>query len=144
MNDFSHAEDPLASLSPEQEIYRENILDHYKHPRNKRTINADGCLRQDGRNPSCGDNIIVSLLVDGNIVRDAAFEGSGCAISQASASMLTEFIVGKTPAQVLALDRDDIVAMLGIPIGPVRMKCALLGLRTAQAALENKTGTTTE
>ncbi|HIH24294.1 TPA: SUF system NifU family Fe-S cluster assembly protein [Candidatus Woesearchaeota archaeon] len=131
--------DPLRSgaLSDEQQLYKENILDHYKHPRNKRTMEAP-TYSLAGKNPLCGDAITVSLRIEDEIVADIAFQGTGCAISQAAMSLLTERVKGMRAVDVLALGPDDIVSMLGIPIGPVRMKCAMLGLRTAQDALNSR------
>lgn len=128
--------DPLhvTALSEEQQLYKENILDHYKHPRNKRVMEAPTCSRA-ARNPLCGDAITVSLRIDDGVVADIAFQGTGCAVSQAAMSLLTERVKGLCVADVLALGPDDIVSMLGIPIGPVRMKCAMLGLRTTQDAI---------
>lgn len=135
--------DPLqsSSLSEEQQLYKENILDHYKHPRNKRVL-ENATATHAGRNPLCGDAITVSMVVkDGKIV-DIAFQGTGCAISQASMSMLSDEIKGKSVDAVRALGKDDIVALLGIQIGSVRLKCALLGLRTTQEAIESIEKTT--
>ena len=85
-------------------------------------------------NPLCGDEITMSLLIDNEIVKDVRFQGKGCAISQASASILTEEIKGKTLAEVRAIDRQHILENLGIPISPARIKCALLGLKTLKGA----------
>jgi nitrogen fixation NifU-like protein len=128
--------DPLqsSSLSEEQQLYKENILDHYKRPRNKRVL-ENATVTHAGRNPLCGDVITVSLVLENDVVVDVAFQGAGCAVSQASMSMLSDDIKGKSIDAVRALGKDDIVALLGIPIGPVRLKCALLGLRTTQDAI---------
>jgi nitrogen fixation protein NifU and related proteins len=123
-------------LTEEQLIYKENILDHYKHPHNKRVMN-DATVRQDGVNPLCGDTIDVYLKIhDGRII-DISFQGSGCAISQAAMSMLTDKLMNMRVIDVKALSRDDMIGMLNIPIGAVRMKCAMLGLRTTQSAMNN-------
>jgi nitrogen fixation NifU-like protein len=125
--------DGLGEVEPEQEIYRENILDHYRHPRNKRAL--EGGVSRKGINPSCGDTVTVYVRVaDGKIV-EICYTGDGCAISQATTSILTEELLGKTIRAVTAMQRDDIRALLGIPIGVVRMKCAMLGLRTIQGAI---------
>lgn len=121
-------------LSDEQQMYKENILDHYKHPHNKRVV-SDSTYVLAGRNPLCGDAITVYVTVRDGSIEDVAFEGAGCAISQASMSMLTDELKGKTLERLAAMGQDDIVTMLGIPIGPVRMKCAMLGLRTTQEAV---------
>lgn len=116
------------------DFYRENILDHYRHPRHKGHLeNPD--IHYHDVNPFCGDEITIELNVkDGRIV-GVAFDGSGCAISQASASMLTEEIVGMTLDEIRKLDKDYVTELLGIPIGPVRLKCALLPLKVLKAGV---------
>jgi len=123
-----------AETGPEHEIYKENILDHYKRPRNRRVM-QNPTLVEHGLNPSCGDQFDVYLRLEDDCIAEVSFIGGGCAISQASMSMLTELLKGKRPDEVVALGRDYVVEMLGIPIGPVRMKCAMLGLRTTQSAI---------
>ena len=113
-------------------LYREEILDHYKHPRHKGHLAAPDIHYHD-HNPFCGDELTIELKVEDGIVVDAAFDGRGCAISQASASMLMEEIVGKTLDEVKALDKEFILDLLGIEIGPVRLKCALLSLKALKA-----------
>ena len=116
------------------DLYRENIIDHYRHPRNKGHLDAPDIHYHDV-NPFCGDEITIELkVVDGRVV-EAAFDGKGCAISQASASMLTEEILGKTLEEVKLLEKEDVLEMLGIPIGPVRLKCALLPLKVLKAGV---------
>lgn len=108
-------------------MYRENIIDHYKHPHNRGTIgNAD--IRQTENNPLCGDAVTISLKLNDGRVKDIKFEGSGCAISQAAASMLTDEIKGKTLEEAKKVSRENVINMLGIEIGLVRAKCAVLGL----------------
>ena len=115
------------------DFYREFILDHYKNPHNFGEL--EGATHQyHDTNPLCGDEITMSLLIDDDIVKDVRFEGQGCAISQASASILTEEIKGKTLAEVRSIDRQHILENLGIPISPARIKCALLGLKTLKGA----------
>jgi len=111
------------------DMYREFILDHYKSPRFHGVLdNADITYEDD--NPLCGDVIRIDLRVnEDNRVVDAAFSGQGCAISQASASMLMEEIQGKTLDEIKEYTRDDILEMLGIELGPVRLKCAMLALK---------------
>ena len=116
------------------DLYRENILDHYRHPRHKGHLDAPDIHYHDV-NPFCGDEITIELKLEGDRIAGVAFDGRGCAISQASASMLTEEILGKTLSQVKALDKDDILEMMGIPIGPVRLKCALLSLKVLKAGV---------
>ena len=115
------------------DLYRDYILDHYKNPRNSGDLVGATNTYQDS-NPLCGDEITMALLIDDDRVKDVRFKGRGCAISQASASMLTEEIKGKTLDEVRAIDRQHILENLGIPISPARIKCALLGLKTLKGA----------
>jgi len=111
------------------DMYREVILDHYKNPRFKGELDPADISYQDD-NPLCGDMIRIDLRVDddGHVI-ECAFSGQGCAISQASASMLMEDIQGKTLEEIKEYSRDDILDMLGIELGPVRLKCAMLSLK---------------
>ena len=115
------------------DMYRDYILDHYKNPRNSGELPGATNTYADS-NPLCGDEITMALLIDGDQVKDVRFKGRGCAISQASASILTEEIKGKTLDEVRAIDRQHILENLGIPISPARIKCALLGLKTLKGA----------
>jgi nitrogen fixation NifU-like protein len=115
------------------DMYRDYILDHYKNPRNSGEL-AGATNSYHDTNPLCGDEITMSLLIDSDLVKDVRFQGKGCAISQASASILTEEIKGKTLAEVRAIDRQHILENLGIPISPARIKCALLSLKTLKGA----------
>ena len=113
-------------------VYQEDLLDHYENPSNYGTLpNPDISHEED--NPLCGDQIRIDLLVEGDIITEVRFSGHGCTISQAAASMLTEEIEGKSLAEVKKLTRDDILDMIGIPLGPVRLKCALLALKVLKA-----------
>ena len=114
-------------------MYRDYILDHYKNPRNSGELPGATNTYYD-TNPLCGDEITMSLLIAGDIVMDVRFSGRGCAISQASTSILTEEIKGKTLDEVRAIDRQHVLENLGIPISPARVKCALLGLKTLKGA----------
>ena len=114
-------------------MYRDYILDHYKNPRNSGDLPGATNSYHD-TNPLCGDEITMSLLIADDVVKDVRFQGKGCAISQASASILTEEIKGKTLGEVRAIDRQHILENLGIPISPARIKCALLGLKTLKGA----------
>ena len=116
------------------DMYAENILEHYKNPRNFGKLQTPTQTYKDS-NPLCGDEVEIQLQLSGDGINDVAFTGRGCAISQASTSMLTEQIKGKEIEYVKNLTQQDIVSMLGISIGPTRMKCALLGLRTLQKGL---------
>jgi nitrogen fixation protein NifU and related proteins len=124
------------------QLYREVILDHYKNPRNHGTIeNPDA--HAEGKNPLCGDEteIFVKFGTDGATIEDIKFSGRGCAISQAATSMLTEMVKGRQASEVATMTRDDILEEVGIPLTPVRLKCALLGLTTLKVALHREKGT---
>jgi nitrogen fixation NifU-like protein len=117
------------------DFYRENILDHYRHPRNKGRLEHPTHSHEE-QNPLCGDVIRIDLHVtDDNVIDQVGFEGQGCAISQAAASMLTEMIQGKTLDEVKQLGKEDILEALGIEVGPVRLKCALLSLKVLKAGV---------
>ena len=116
-------------------IYQENILDHYKNPRNFGKI-ENASVHHHEYNPLCGDKIDIFLIIDeSKKVVDVKFQGSGCAISQASASMLTEEIKGKSVEELKSFTKENILKMLGIPISPVRLKCALLSLDTLKNSI---------
>ena len=117
------------------DMYRELILDHYKNPRNHGTLDpADFSYEDD--NPLCGDRIRMDIRVDeNNRVKEVAFSGKGCAISQASASLLTEEILGKTLDEVKQINKEQVLELLGIPLGPTRLKCALLSLKVLKAGV---------
>jgi nitrogen fixation protein NifU and related proteins len=129
---------PLASeigedLTETEEIYKENIIDHYKHPHNKGEIEHTNKHRE--LNTSCGDELTIYIKINNNTIENISFTGHGCAISQASVSMLTDKLKGMTIEEALNLKEQDILTLLGIPISYVRMKCALLSLKTVQGAL---------
>ncbi len=115
-------------------LYREVILDHSKNPRNKGSLERADFSYQDV-NPLCGDEIRIDLRVDGDHVADIKFSGRGCAISQAATSMLTEMVMGQPVETVKQISKEDVLEELGVPIGPARMKCALLGLKVLKAGL---------
>jgi nitrogen fixation NifU-like protein len=115
------------------DFYRENILDHYRHPRNAGKLEHPTHSHEE-HNPLCGDVIRMDLHVnEDNIIDQVAFTGKGCAISQASASMLTEMIQGKSLEEAKQIGKEQILEALGIEIGPVRLKCALLSLKVLKA-----------
>lgn len=116
------------------DFYRDYILDHYRNPRNFGTLERPDASAED-LNPLCGDQIRMDLQVaqDGT-VSDVRFSGKGCAISQASASMLTQSIVGMKLADVARLSKEAVLENVGIGISPTRMKCAMLGLRVLKSA----------
>ena len=127
---------------PFDDLYREVILDHYKNPRGHGVIeNADA--HAEGMNPLCGDevSIYVAFGEDGETIDDVKFSGRGCAISQAATSMLMEMTKGRTAAEVASLDKDELLAEIGVPLTPVRLKCAMLGLTTLKVALHKAKGT---
>ena len=116
------------------ELFRDHILDHYRHPRCHGTIeNADASVED--ANPLCGDKLRMDFKFADGRVAEVRFTGSGCSISQASASLVCEAIEGRTLDEVKALTREDVLGLLGIDdLGPVRSKCAMLALKTAKAA----------
>lgn len=115
------------------DFYKENILDHYRNPRNAGKLEHPTHSHEE-HNPLCGDVIRMDLHVnEDNVIDQVAFRGKGCAISQASASMLTEMIEGKTLDEAKKIGKEDILDALGIEIGPVRLKCALLSLKVLKA-----------
>jgi nitrogen fixation protein NifU and related proteins len=132
-------------VSTFDDLYRENILDHYKNPRNHGEI-AEADAYAEGMNPLCGDevSIFVAFADDGETIADVKFAGRGCAISQASTSMLTELIKGRKAREVLEFDREELLGEVGIPLTPVRLKCAILGLHTLKVALAKATGDTAD
>jgi len=116
------------------QIYQEQILDHYKNPRNFGKI-ENATVHHHEYNPLCGDEIEMFLVIKNSRIADVKINGHGCAISQASASMLSERIKGKSLDELKKLTKEDILEMLGIPLSPVRLKCALLSLDTFKNAL---------
>ena len=119
------------------DVYRQQILDHYKSPRNYGEL-EDPTFTHVGENPMCGDTIEMDVTLDDPeageeaVIERVAFRGDGCAISQASASMLSERLPGTTVAELEAMDRDDVIDMLGVDISPMRVKCAVLAEKVAQ------------
>jgi nitrogen fixation NifU-like protein len=146
-----------------RELYQEMILDHSKHPRNCRAM-PDANRTANGHNPLCGDRVTISLHVEGDVVRDVSFQGSGCSISTASASMMTDALKGKTVAEVEALfqrfhdlvtadpsraaaasaELGKLAVFAGVHEFPMRVKCASLPWHTMKAALEGGDRASTE
>ena len=125
-----------------EQMYREVILDHYKSPRGHGLIeNADA--QAEGQNPLCGDEVTISVkfAADGETIESIGFEGRGCAISQAATSMLTELVQGRTATEVAALPKEELLDEIGIPLTPIRLKCAILGLGVLKVALHKAKGT---
>ena len=117
-----------------RELYQQMIMDHNKNPKNFRAMPDAGRVAE-GHNPLCGDDLTIEIAVVDGKVSDVRFSGVGCAISVASASMLTDEIKGKSVEAVMQMTKDDVLELLQIPIGPVRLKCALLSLETVQKAV---------
>ena len=121
-------------------VYSEIILDYYRHPRNKGTLEHAQISAKDS-NPLCGDIIEMQLELDkNNSVRDVRFNGQGCAISQASASMLTELVKGKTIHDVRKISKEEILSLIGGQLSAVRLKCALLSLKVLKTGVYNYLG----
>lgn len=118
------------------DLYSELILEHSKYPSNYGTL-EQATASQEEYNPLCGDRIRLDLLIVDDVVQDIRFSGKGCAISQASASLLTEAIKGKTVDEAKAFSKDDLLDLIGIPLhrNPVRLKCALLSLKALKVGL---------
>ena len=126
----------------DQQLYREVILDHYKNPRGHGVIeHADA--EAEGQNPLCGDevSIFVRFADDGETIDEIGFEGRGCAISQAATSMLTELVKGRKATDVAVMPKEELLDEIGIPLTPIRLKCAILGLGVLKVALHKAKGT---
>jgi nitrogen fixation protein NifU and related proteins len=123
-------------------MYREVILDHYKSPRGHGLIEGADA-QAEGQNPLCGDEVTISVkfAADGDTIESIGFEGRGCAISQAATSMLTELVQGRTATEVAALPKEELLEEIGIPLTPIRLKCAILGLGVLKVALNKAKGT---
>lgn len=117
-------------------MYRELILEHNKHPHNAGTLERPDISHEE-HNPLCGDRVRIDLQVEGGIITDVRFHGRGCAISQASASLLTDELRGKSLEEARAISKDEALDLIGIPLdkNPVRIKCALLPLKTLKAGV---------
>jgi nitrogen fixation protein NifU and related proteins len=116
------------------DFYQQNILDHARHPRNSGQLESPTVSREE-YNPLCGDKVRFDLLIEDGVVKDVRFSGRGCAISQAAASMLAEEIKGKPIDEVRQIGKEEILDLLGIPIGYTRLKCALLGLKAVKVGV---------
>ena len=124
------------------QMYREVILDHYKNPHGHGVI-EDPDAEADGQNPLCGDevSIYVAFGEDGETIQEVKFSGRGCAISQAATSMLMDMATGSTATEVATMDKEELLEEIAIPLTPVRLKCAMLGLTTLKVALHKAKGT---
>ena len=125
-----------------EDLYREVILDHYKNPRGHGVI-EDADAHADGLNPLCGDevSIYVQFGEDGETIDEVKFSGRGCAISQAATSMLMEMVTGRTATEIAELPKEELLEEVGIPLTPIRLRCALLGLGVLKVALHRAKGT---
>jgi len=127
-------------MSELDSLYREVILDHYKNPHGHGVI--DGAdAEAEGQNPLCGDEVSIAVAFDGDTIADVKFQGRGCAISQAATSMLMDMVKGRSAEEVASMSRDELLEEVGIPLTPVRLKCALLGLGVLKLALHKGRGT---
>ncbi len=141
------------------DLYAENILDHYRHPRNKnlpspsgRGVGArpapersdwcggEGLVVHEEVNLSCGDSLTISLVITDDRITEIGWDGNGCAISQAAMSMLSEELMGKSLKEIELMEKKDIYELLGVPVGPRRFKCALLCLHTLKNAMRKMRG----
>src|SRR5919199_6382665 len=129
-------------MSEFDQLYREVILDHYKNPRGHGLLD-DADAQAEGQNPLCGDevSIYVAFADDGETIDDVKFSGRGCAIAQAATSMLTEMVKGRKAGEVATLQKDELLEEIGIPLTPISLKCAILGLSTLKLALHKAKGT---
>jgi nitrogen fixation NifU-like protein len=142
-----------------EDLYREIILDHYRQPRNRNAAITPTCAA-DGANPLCGDEVRIEVALDGDVIKEISFGGQGCSISQASTSMMTEYVKGRTTAEALrgvdAFQRmmltgevpeiegfDDIASLVGVAKFAARVKCASLAWKTLAQALAEGGGTVT-
>ncbi len=128
-------------MSEFDQLYREVILDHYKNPRGHGVM-ARPDASAEGQNPLCGDEVSIYVAFgDDDTIDEVMFSGRGCAISQAATSMLTEMVKGRRASEVAAMPKEDLLEEIGIPLTPVRLKCAILGLTTLKLALHKHKGT---
>ena len=125
-----------------KDLYREVILDHYKNPRGHGAIEGADA-QAEGQNPLCGDEVTIYVRFgeDSDTIDEVKFSGRGCAISQAATSMLTEMVKGRKASEVAAMPKEDLLEEIGIPLTPIRLKCAILGLGVLKVALHRAKGT---
>jgi nitrogen fixation NifU-like protein len=119
------------------DIYKQNILDHYKHPHHKGEL-SEFNLWDEGANSSCGDELTIYFRIENERIADIGWTGDGCAVSQAATSMLSDKLIGLTVDDAGKISEGDIYEMLGTAVGPEREKCALLSLRTLRKAVQKK------
>ena len=117
-------------------LYKQHLLDHFKHPKNKGTLeNPD--ISSGVYNPACGDKVVIQANLKENILETVVFEAQGCVISCAAASLLTDYVIGKTVQEALALTKDTMLDLVKIELGPTRLRCALLPLEALHKALQS-------
>lgn len=121
------------------DLYADNILDHFRSPRGKQSVSQPSVTHEE-KNLSCGDGVKLSLKIEDDKITEIGWDGTGCAISQAAMSMLSEELIGKTLTEIRAISPQYMLDILGVPIGPRRMKCAMLGLHTVKNALHDLRG----
>lgn len=129
----------IASMNPNElldvdPLMMDLLLDHYKHPHNFGKVEGADIVQEEG-NPSCGDQIEISLKTEDGIIKDIKFKGKGCIVSQAAASILTDLMKGEPLERVRSFSRDEMLENIGIPIGPMRLKCALLALKVLKSGV---------
>jgi nitrogen fixation NifU-like protein len=112
-------------------LYQEEILDHYKHPRNKKRL-ENPTRSIESVNPLCGDKLGLDVMVENGVIKDMGFWGEGCAISQAAMSMVTEEMIGQPVEKLQHFTKENVLELLGVPVGPSRLKCALLSLQIVE------------
>ena len=128
-------------MSEFEQMYREVILDHYRAPRNHGVLDPSDAVAE-GQNPLCGDEVTVSVRFGADdVIESVGFEGRGCAISQAATSMLTDLVKGRSAQEVAVMPKEELLDEIGIPLSPVRLKCALLGMGVLKVALHRAKGT---
>lgn len=115
-------------------MYKEELLEHFKQPHNKKEVECPD-FSSGKYNPSCGDSIAMTGKVTDQLISEIGFSGSGCVVSQATASMLTQWCIGKSIQDVLKLTKEELQSLIGLQLGPVRIKCALLSLQALQDGL---------
>jgi nitrogen fixation protein NifU and related proteins len=115
-------------------LYQEILMDHYRHPRN-RVILESPDFSSMSHNPSCGDSVQFEGMINDGCITKLAFQGTGCVISQAMASILSEKLVGKSMSEIQALDKDYVLGILGMQLGPTRLKCAMLPVLALQEGI---------
>ena len=117
-------------------FYQEILMDHYRNPRNNGVMDVSDFISEQ-RNSSCGDEVLFTGIINASMLMDVRFKGKGCVISQATASLLSEYAKNKSLESILFLDKDDLIAMIGMELGPVRLLCGLLPLTALQSGIND-------